>query len=215
MVSRVLDSLLTHGRVVRSWLGVNIQDLDAELASALGSELEAGVLVSGVVPDSPADDAGLSRGDIIVGLDGEAIDSAAQLRNLVSLRGVDRRVNVDIVRDGRSRKLTAKLGTLPGQVATSASPDTAAGRLEGVVLGEVDERFASRFDIEVAGVGAGVREVEPGSPAARAGLRPGDVILEVNRRRVRALSDVTGADASRPVLLLVQRGAGASYLVVR
>ncbi len=226
----IMDSLLADGRVQRGWLGVAMQPLDAQLAESLGAAGSHGVLVADVVPGAPAEAGGLKPGDVIEHFDGVRIDSMARLRTEVARRPAGQKVRVAVRRDGREKSLTVTLGEQPSDLHASQvvprgpgpqSDDLRDGgvldglRVQG--LDELDDGTISRYGVdESVKRGAVVVQVEPGSPAARAGLREGDVIIELNRK------PVTGGTAFRKeyegagnqVMLRIRRGAGVLFLVL-
>ena len=224
MARPLTDSLLAHGKVVRGFLGVSIQELDRDLASGLGLSVDRGALVSDVTAKSPAARAGLRRGDVIVELDGAPIGSTRALRNRIAATRPGTEVRLTLVRDGARRTVTVTLDELPSepQLAAGAGggPGAAAdqGALAGVTVGPLDAASRARFRIgrEVKR-GVVVTAVEPGSPALHAGLRPGDVILELDRAAVDSVARFrslygTGKDA---VLLLIQRGDATLFIAIK
>lgn len=217
MAKRIMDSLVKDGRVSRGWLGVAIQNVDRELATALELGVEQGVLVSGVGEDSPAARGGLQRDDVIVAVDGERVASTGALRNAIANAGAKATVTLDIVRDGKSKSLKLELGEKPGDGASAASGGSeATERSAGLTLAKLDGELRRRFRLSSQiEDGVIVVGVESGSRAARAGFRPGDVIREVARKEVKSPEDVRAAlrtDESTPVL--VQRGSFSQYLAL-
>ena len=211
-----MDSLLKDGRVARGWLGVLIQDLRPEMAAAFEATDESGVLIGDVVPDSPADRAGLKRGDVLTSLNGRALNSASELRNQVGMMKPGEKVRLALLREGKNRELGLKLGELP-DTREEAVAAASRGSLDGLRLGPLDAQNRARFEVpNSVGDGLVVVEIVPGSAAAEAGLRPGDVILEVARKAVRTLEDVESQWENSPgkILLLVSRGGNTMYLMV-
>lgn len=181
-----------------AWLGVYLQDLTDAMREALHIESDVGVLVSDVVKDSPAEKAGLKVGDVIVEFDGRRIEEADDLVRAVRRSDPGDKVKVVIIRDGKRRTLTVELGEKPRRrrrvygrawgdwrsfVRVFAAPD----RL-GIELAELNPELAAYFDVEE---GALILEVEEDSPADRAGLQPGDVIVAIEGEKVRDPEDVT------------------------
>jgi serine protease Do len=205
----IMTRLLRDGRVVRGYLGIAGQDLSASHAEVFGAPSgTAGVVVSHVEPGSAADEAGLKTGDVITALDGTPIQDWASFRNEVALSGADTRIQMAVVRNGRTRTLSATLAEKAsrkrGAEVSSESPEASA-LLEGVRLMDIDAE--ARAQTRIPGDwpdGLYVAEVAPGSDAAVAGLRVGDVIIEVNR--------VRGKDPTQ--LRRSLRGAGPQVLLV-
>jgi len=216
MARQIMDALLADGRVRRGWLGIGIQDLDASLAEGLGLASTTGVLVSDVASGSPADRGGLKRGDVVLELDGATTSSAAVLRNTVAHAGPGKRVKLEVRRQGAKRSLEVELGEIPSdQRVTGRQPRGDTEGVDGLRFGKLEPRARKRFDIPRGVSGALVTQVDPGSAAARSGLRPGDVVVEINHRRVRSVSDAARRVKASKALLLVHRGGRTLYLVLR
>ena len=222
LVQTVVESLRDHGRVVRGYLGVYPQQLTPELARATRVDANRGVIVSRVIEDSPADASGLRQGDVIVGLDGNEITNDASFRAAIGHKAPGSDVELDVIRDGRPRTVTVTLGERPVDPSVvSAEGADPAVEIGGFEVEDVDRRLAQRFDLDPAVEGAVVTRVQASSSAARAGLQPGDVVLEVNRTRVDDADEVRARireawneDATAPVLLLVERGGATLYLAL-
>jgi len=220
MVSPIMQSLLKRGRVVRGWLGVSIQDVNRDLAQALKLPTTDGVLISGVEPGSPASKAGLRRGDLVIRLNGKAVSSTGRLRNLVASAGVKTQVKVEFYRAGGLQTLQVSLGQLPAAgPQASLGPGTQGGVATiGLSVGPVtDPRLRRKFNIPPRlKIGVVVTGVDPIQAAARAGIQPGDVILEVNRARidsVRRFSHILRA-ARNNILFLIFRQGTTLYMIV-
>ncbi|MFC1610081.1 DegQ family serine endoprotease [Myxococcota bacterium] len=218
MVQDIMESLLKHGKVVRGWLGVAIQDIDQHLAEALDLEDTKGVLVSDVTEGSPAEKAGLERSDVILKVNEEAVDSTGRLRNIIASKGADAEVTLDIMRDGKAKQVVASLGELPANLGgTTEIPDD-QGVLGGLKLGTLNPAHRDKYDLpKRLTKGVVVIEVNPDSHAQRAGFHPGDVILEVNRRPVNSIDQVSQSyrAAHHRVLLLVYRNGSTFFLVLQ
>jgi serine protease Do len=217
MAHPIMESLLADGKVVRGWLGVSIQDLDRELAAGLGLKVERGVLISDVTADSPAANAGLERGDVVLEANGERMQSTSRFRNLIAAAGPGTRVDLLILRDGKEMTVEAELGSLAESPEPQEEAAAGEGILEGLSVSALDTRTRARFEIpERIDQGVVVTGVTPGSPAAAAGLREGDVLLEVNRQRVDspASFERLAKQAKRSILLLVFRDGATVYVSV-
>jgi Do/DeqQ family serine protease len=219
MAKQVMESLMADGRVHRGMLGVSIQQVTPDIARSLGMETATGALVSSVQEDSPADDAGVERGDVITAIDGNAVKSSNELRNRIASTKPGARVTLTVRRDGSEKKLAATLDELP---ASAGGDEEGAGepRGEGGALGlrvEPLPRDRARVLGLKDGQGLIVSAVQPNSPASEAGIRPGDVIEEAGGDIVGGVSelkDAISAAGTRPLLVLVRRGDQSLYLTV-
>ncbi len=208
----VMDQILEHGRVVRGWLGVVIQEITPDIAEAIG--VREGILVAQVVKDSPADRAGLRVGDIIVALNGKKLDSVRDLQFSVMKTKPGTEVTLTVVREGKKMKLKVKIGELPEKV--SGKKPRYEGENLGLSLRDLTPAEKARLGVE----GVLVVGVVPGSPADHSGLRPGDIIMRVNNRKIDSVGEFQRVmDSLREMgkekaLLLVRRGASNLYLVL-
>jgi S1-C subfamily serine protease len=185
-----------------------IQSLTPELAKAfdLPEDID-GVVVAKVQEESPAAKAGLKRGDVITKFKGKKVGDANQLRNAVAQQSPGDEVNVSIRRDGESQTMTVKLGALHGEGGGSGAGSDV---MEGLSLGTVNSETRSAFELpRQLDKGVVVTDIKPNTPAARTGLQPGDVILEVNRREVASIeefADIYNTSKGRILVLLYRDG---------
>jgi serine protease Do len=226
MAQPIMETLKQSGRVSRGFLGVGIQDVDHDLAAALKLSSQNGVLLTEVRSGGPGGKAGLSRGDVVVKVDGKPVTSTGQFRNLIASSGAKKRVTLEIVRDGKSQTLPVELGEVPADASEAAAPGspggtpqaTSGGALDGVTFEELTPEHRRTLGLgPEASRGVVITDLSPRSSAAKAGLRPGDVVVELNRVVVDSLAKFKEqyAKASGDVLLLVQRRGGTVFLVVR
>ena len=221
MAQPIMKSLIDHGKVVRGWLGVGIQDIDQDLASAMKLGSLKGILISEVMDAGPGAKAGLKSGDVVLKLNGQPMDSTGEFRNAVAAAGAGASVKIELVRDGKPVALDAKLGELPAEKAGAGGGEdqsTPTSALDGLTLQDLNPALRHKLDVP-QGVKAGVvvTEVDPNSPAANSGLMPGDLVLEVNRIPVTDVGKFREAYAKsqdRTLLRLVREGR-TLFLVVR
>jgi serine protease Do len=219
----VLAELRSSGRVERGWLGVQIQAVNEDIAAGLGLDEEHGALVAEVVPDSPAERAGLRSGDVIVGIEGQEVESLKDLTRAVADVQPGEKAEIEVWRNGKRESLGVVIGESPEQVATARSSNLedspAVGRL-GLTLGELTPESRQRYRVDSDLQGALVTGVEPGSAAAQTGLRTGDVLVMVGQtpvsgpaEAVREIEEVISSERDR-VVLQVARGEGRRFVVV-
>jgi serine protease Do/serine protease DegQ len=208
----VLNEIVAHGSVERGRIGIGGQNVTPELAKAFGLPAARGAVITQVLPDSPAAKAGLKPEDIIVEAEGREVRDFDQLRNMIGMHRVGERVDLKVLREGKMRTITVVVGKNTEQEA-EAGGGKLHPRLAGATFAPVDPGTAPKGD---AG-GVAVQAVQARSPAARIGLRPGDVILGVNRQRIGGLKEfekLAGAD-QKGLLLHVRRGNNAFFIVVQ
>jgi serine protease Do len=214
----MLIQLRDKGRVVRGWLGVQVQGITPDLAKSFGLERERGALVADVMPDTPAEKAGIERGDIIVEFNGRKIEEMNDLPRVVAATPPNTDVSMKILRKGQEKVVQVRVAELKDKEERVAA---GGGTLEenlGLTVQELTPEIARNLRVAES-KGLVVTNVEEGSPADEAGLRRGDVIVEVNQKKVDNLRDyraalgrVGGADS---VLLLVRRGGNVLYVAVK
>jgi serine protease Do len=222
MAKRVMDELVAKGQVVRGYVGVTLQPIDENMAQALKLKNTDGALVGDVVPDGPADKAGIKRGDVVVAVDGTPVRDNNQARNLVAEGQPGKPMTLGLLRDGArlERKLT--LAERPRERGDQAPqgdrPDGASHQKLGLAVQDLTPEIAQQLGFKNE-TGAVVADVVPGSPADDAGLEPGDLIQEINRVPVRSARDferlARGLRSGDAVALLVRRGQGTVFLSLR
>ena len=216
----VAEQLKTTGRVTRGWLGVLIQDVTRELAESFAMGTPRGALVAQVLPNSPAEAAGLQVGDVIVSFNGKEIRNSAVLPPMVGTSPVNRDAELTILRDGDSAQVKVKIGELPAEddLTLAATPqEPARTSLLRVTVAELSAKQRQELDIQQP-AGVYVEAVEEG-PAQQAGIREGDVILKLNNQWVKDAAGfremVNDLPAGRSVAVLVHRSSGPLFLALR
>ena len=211
IATAVMRQLAEYGEMQRGKIGVMIQDLTRDLAEALDLGTEHGALVSRVESGSPAEIAGIQAGDVIVAVDGTKVESSRDLRNFIGLVRVGKEIEIDVLRERREVRVDVRVGG--GETGAVLGAVDAPPALEGAVLRDLERGDPAYGRIE----GVVAAEVEPGSRAARNGIRPGDVIVAVNRRRVRNAEELESAfeKAGRLLALNIVRGNGQLFIVIR
>jgi serine protease Do len=218
MAKPVMDQILAHGKVVRGYLGVHIQDFSAELAKSFNFNQSGGVLIGDVSPNTPAASAGLKKGDVIVKLNGQAVSDNNDLRNTISQMAPGTTVKLDIWRDGKTQDYNVTLGELPAEkAAAEGSEETGSGEIQGIEVQEVNPDILQQLNLPAGTRGVVVTSVDPSSAAAAAGVSRGDVIQEINHKPVASAAQykqlMAGA-SGQPILLLVDSAGITHYVVV-
>ncbi len=214
MANDLLPQLKEKGKVTRGWLGVMIQDVTSDLAESFGLKDAKGALVSDVVPDGPADRAGIKQGDIIIEVDGKDIDEMNKLPRLVATLHVEKEVRVKIIRDGKEKTFKVVIGEYPEERILYSREQI--GEELGMTIVELTPEIAKQFGYTKK-EGVLVSNVSPGSPADEAGIKRGDLIIEINRKPVKNLENyksILSNVKGRRILLLLKRSDSAYYVVI-
>jgi serine protease Do len=217
MAKMVLPQLRAHGRVTRGWLGVVIQDISPELAEAFDLEDERGALVSNVVKGGPADEAGIQRDDVIREFDGHPIEEFGDLPRVVATTPVNKKVDVVVLRKGKRKTLHPVIGVLEEEKPTEfASAEKGDAEAFGMRVQDLTPELADQLNLEDA-EGVLVSAVDPAGPAGEAGVRRGDVIVEVNHQEVKDTEELQAQleEADDRALLLIRRGEAQLYVPVK
>ena len=218
MAKPVMDQILAHGKVVRGYLGVHIQDFSPELAKSFNFNQSGGVLIGDVSPNTPAASAGLKKGDVIVKLNGQAVNDNNDLRNTISQMAPGTTVKLDIWRDGKTQDYNVTLGELPAEKAAAEGSDvTGTSEIQGIEVQDVTPEILQQLNLPAGTHGVVVTAVDPSSAAAAAGVSRGDVIQEINHKSVATSAQykqLMSGTNGQPILLLVNSGGVTHYLVV-
>ena len=209
LAHQVLDQILTNGKVVRAYMGILPQDMTPDMAKAFGQKEARGVVVGDVTPNSPAQEGGIQRGDILLDVDGKPISDSNQLRMSISMMQPGTNIKVKVLRNGSERELSLKLAEMPTESAKVESDggDDSTKALQGVEVANLTPRTAERLGLPASTSGVVVANIDPASKIADSGLRKGDVIQEVNHQAVKNVSEFQSAvkNAGSDPLLLVNR----------
>ena len=217
MAVDVANQIKETGTVSRGWLGVLIQDVTLDLAESFGMKQPRGALIAKVLPDSPAQAAGMQVGDVIVGFDGREVMNSANLPPIVGSSKVGVKIPVDIIRGGRKQHINVTLGELPDddKIASVNTPEAEKTNRLGITV--VDLTAEQQAELELDG-GVLVRQVVAGA-ASRAGIRQDDIILRVDNKDVSDISQfnklIAGLPAGKSVAFLVQRDGSPTFLAVK
>ena len=211
MAKAILPQLYRSGRVVRSWMGISVEEVPGEVRRLLGLGTKRGVLVSDVMAGGPAERAGVRIGDLIVGYEGRAVGDPHRIRWLVATSGVGHRVRMKLFRSGREIGSQVTLVEMPEPAILRPAP-----AIPGLGLAVEAPRAAGPFQEAFGGEGARVARVEPGSAAFAAGLRKGDLVAGLNGRKIHTPAGLLAATlllpSGAPVRLLVRRAAGLTWV---
>jgi serine protease Do len=216
MARQVMEQFVSRGAVTRGHLGVAVQEVTPTIARGLGIPEARGILVSDVVPAGPAAKAGLQRGDVIMAVDGKPVNDVGHFRNLIAGLPPSTKIKLTILRGGREQAVEVTVGELSERGQASAPVKDRPDRL-GVSAVDVTPEVARKLGLPPGTQGAVVVEVLPGGLAAESDLRPGDAVVEVNRKPVRSVRDFARAveeARDKDLVILVNRGGTTAYVAI-
>ena len=227
MARQVMDSLVKYKKVVRGWLGVSIQEVTSDLAEQFGVKDLKGALVSGVMKGSPAEKAGIKQGDVILQYNGKVVEDTGHLRNMVSQTPIGTKVQVKVLRQKKEVDVEVAIAELPKKMAEAPSRNTGepdenqeeSSALTGLVVRELTPDLAAHLGIDENENGVVVVKVDPDSKLYEAGIRPGDIVLQINQKNISTIEDYKKAASKiRPkerVLLLIRRKGEDLFVSVK
>jgi len=218
MARGVMDQIVEHGKVIRGYMGVAIQAVDPDMAKAFGLSHGGGALISDVSANSPASKAGLQTGDIVLELNGQAVNGPDDLSVHISQMAPGTVVHLRIFRKGQNETVDVTLGESPEKTPTAQNNAEAPAGLKGMQVQNLTPEIARELKLPSSVTGVVVTEVEPSGAAEAAGIQRGDVIQEVNRKPVHDVNQFRQAlsgSSDQSVLLLVNRGGTTHFVVVQ
>lgn len=220
MAKSIEQQLQKYGKVTRGWLGVVIQDMTADLATSFGLKKAEGILVSEVAESSPAAQAGVRAGDIITRINAASLKDVADLRNHIAMLAPESKVNLTLLRDGKEKTISVTIGEKPGSQKEGEKKPAASEKKEkiekfGLHLQELNEQNRRDYPL---GSGLLITDIEPNSPAHKAGLKPGQLVESINRKDVNTLNDlnkmIKDINKLENLLLRIRDGQYSIFIVL-
>jgi len=227
MAKQVMDSLVKYKKVVRGWLGVSIQEVTSDLAEEFGVKDLKGALVSGVMKKSPAEKAGIRQGDVILQYNGKVVEDTGHLRNMVSQTPIGTTVKMKLFRSKKELEVDVAIAELPKKLADTSSrgeeseegSDEENSALAGLAVKDLTPELARRFGFEENEKGVVVVKVEPGSRLFEAGVRQGDLLLQINQKSIANLQEygkvIAKIKTKERMLLLIRRKGQDLFVTVK
>ena len=223
MVRLVMDQLVQRGKIIRGWIGVTIQELTPELSQKFGLKKSNGALVSDVAKDSPAAKAGIIRGDVILEFNGKEVKDVSSLRNMVAQSKTGSEVSMKILRSGKEYTVKVIIVEMPREIAevvpSQLPNDSEAEALTGLTVMDLTKEIARQLGLYKDEKGVVVVKVEPGSPADEAEMKKGDIIKEIDKKKVDNLGDfnriASNIKKDETVLLFINRGGKRFYVILK
>ena len=223
MARRVMQELIQNGKIVRGWLGISIQDVTPELAKQFNLKVPKGVLVGGFIDPSPAKQAGLQIGDVIVALNDKPVDGLTALRNQIAETAIGKKVRVAVLRNGQRYTCDVKVARMPDDAEintpTEAPAKTDSISILGLTVTPLTLDIAKQLGLESDERGVVVSDVVEGGPADEAGIQRGDLVQEVNKLKTKDLATYQKATGriklGDQALILIKRGQYTQFVVIK
>ncbi|MEW6102957.1 MAG: Do family serine endopeptidase [bacterium] len=216
MAKKIIGDLIEHGKVIRAWLGIYIQDLTPEIIESMGLDVKSGVLVSEVMKNSPAEKVGIKRGDIIIAIDNEGVKTSKELQQKVLNKGVGKEVEISLVREGNRITLRVKLEKMPEE-GKEETKDSGVFEWLGMSLQDLTEAIKEEFGLSPDEKGVLVSNILQGSKADEGGIRRGDIIKEMDRKEIISLNELkkmTSKIKKKNILFLIKREKYIFYTTI-
>ncbi len=217
----IINQLRSHGKVVRGWLGVLVQQITPEIAEGIKLENTKGALVADVTAGGPADKAGIQRGDVITKFNSETIEDMTELPKKVAMDSPGTKAELSLIRNGEKMKVNVVLGELPETVTKSAEAETQKNNVEdtlGLVVQDITPAIQQRLNLKES-EGVIITNVLQRSPSWTAGLRQGDIILELNKKKITNTTEykdlIKKIDENDNLLFLIKRGENTIYVALK
>jgi serine protease Do len=218
LAKTIMTALIDRGKVVRPWVGIGLQDLTPELVASFKLEEKEGALISQVYEGSPGEKAGIKVGDILLEIDGVRIKNSQEVVREVLKKQVGQKVRMGLIREGKKEEILVTTGEMPSEPAEQKTGQVEKKEWFGLHVTSVTPEIAGSLGLK-SSEAVVVEAVDGGSVAQEAGLRRGDVILEVNRQKVKDEKDFVGimekAKPGQGVLFLVSRGGSTSFVTLK
>jgi len=218
LAKSIMTELIAHRKVIRPWVGIGLQDLTEDLVKSFNLKDKAGALINQVFEGSPAEKAGLKAGDIVIDIDGTKIRNSQDLVKEVLKKNVGQNIRLGIIREGKTMEIPVTTAQMPAEPRERKTSEPEKKEWFGLGVRDLTPEMAKQLGLAKA-EGVVIERVEAGSPAQEAGLRPGDVILEVNRQRITSEEDYRKAMEKvvpeKGALLLVNRGGSTFFVSLR
>ena len=217
MAKNVFAQLKESGKVTRGWLGVMIQQVTPDLAENFGLDRPIGAFVGQVIPDSPADKAGIKAGDVIIEYNGKEVSQMSMLPALVANTDVGSKARVVLIRDGQKQNITIEIGKLEDEEPVIADAETGTSKKLGITVQELTPKLAESLGIDET-QGLIVTNISSDSAAAEAGILRGDIILEINREKIESIVQYKNAlrvaQEKKSILMLIKRDEHTRFVVI-